>query len=125
MGVSYDKKCKSWIATWQDAEGNKCSKSYSMKKYGGAEAKAMAVEYCQRMIWSPPNQYLLYRGDVKCYFPKNDLSEGSATAEIGKSFSGAYRHKNARLNRVNTKASDQNPNNKQFPTSSLGRSVVP
>jgi len=47
-----------------------------------------------------PNQYLLYRGDAKCYFPKNDLSEGSATAEIGRSFSRAYRHKNARLNKV-------------------------
>jgi len=39
-----------------------------------------------------PNQYLLYRGDAKCYFPKNDLSEGSASAEIGRSFTGAYRH---------------------------------
>jgi len=62
-----------------------------------------------------PNQYLLYRGDAKCYFPKNDLSEGSASSEIGKSFSGAYGHKNARLNKTKTKASDQNPNKKQFP----------
>jgi len=60
-----------------------------------------------------PNQYLLYRGDAKRYFPKNDLSEGSASAEIGRSFTRAYRH--ARLNRTKTKASVQNPNNKQFP----------
>jgi len=62
-----------------------------------------------------PNQYLLYKGDTKHYFPKNDLSEGSASAEIGISFTGAYRHKNARLNKVKTKASVQNPNNKKFP----------
>jgi len=50
-----------------------------------------------------PNQYLLYRGDTKHHFPNNNLSEGSATAEIGKSFTRAYRHKNARLKKAKQK----------------------
>jgi len=49
-GVSYYKRSKSWVAEWIDAESNNCSKSYSSKKYSNDVAKAMAIEYCQRMI---------------------------------------------------------------------------
>jgi len=53
MGVSYKTKC--WVAQWNDADGNKWGKSYSSKKYGNAEAQAMAIKHCQRMIWSLPH----------------------------------------------------------------------
>jgi len=37
-GVCFDKKAKCWVATWKDAKHNQCSKWYSSKKYGIAEA---------------------------------------------------------------------------------------
>jgi len=43
-----------------------------------------------------PNQYLLFRGDTKCYFPNNTYDEGKTQREIGSSFAGAYTHKNYR-----------------------------
>jgi len=53
-GVSY-KKSKCWVATWKDAKRNLCNKSFSSKKYGNAEAKAMAIEHRAWMIWSLPH----------------------------------------------------------------------
>jgi len=50
MGVSYDKGHVGWVAKWKDADGNQYCKFFSKNKYGNAEAKAMAVEQCQRMI---------------------------------------------------------------------------
>jgi len=60
-----------------------------------------------------PNQYLLYRGDTKRYFPNNNLTEKSTANEIGGSFYGAYIHIAARLK--NVKASETNSHNKEFP----------
>jgi len=62
-----------------------------------------------------PNQYLLFKGDTKCYFPKNDLTEKSTVNEIGGSFYAAYIHRGARLGKAETKASETNKHNKQFP----------
>jgi len=52
MGVCFDKKSKRWMATWQDAKHNQCSKYFSSKKYGNAEAQAMAIEHRAQMIRS-------------------------------------------------------------------------
>jgi len=54
-GVNYKKKTNFWTATWNDADGDKCSKGFSSKKCGNAEAQAMAIKHCQRMIWSLPH----------------------------------------------------------------------
>jgi len=54
-GVSYYKKSKLWVATWQDANGNQGSKSFGSKKYGNDVAKAMAIEHRAQMIWSLPH----------------------------------------------------------------------
>jgi len=43
IGVSYIKKSKSWVATWQDAKHNQWSKSYSTKKYNNANAMAWMI----------------------------------------------------------------------------------
>jgi len=55
MGICFDKKSKSWPATWQDAGSSHQCKWYSSKKYSNDVAKAMAIEYCQRMIRSLPH----------------------------------------------------------------------
>jgi len=44
-----------------------------------------------------PNQYLFYRGETTCYFPKNKYREEMTKKEIGNSFYGAFAHKNDRL----------------------------
>jgi len=49
-GVYFHKKFKSWIATWNDADGNQCSKSFNLKKYGDNIAKAMAIEHHQKIV---------------------------------------------------------------------------
>jgi len=54
-GVSYYKNPGAWVTKWNDTDGNKCCKWYSSKKYGNAEAKVLAIEHCQRMIWSLPH----------------------------------------------------------------------
>ena len=41
-GVSYDQKRNNWVAQWNDNEGNKCRKTYSIKKYG-EQAKQHAI----------------------------------------------------------------------------------
>jgi len=63
-----------------------------------------------------PNQYLLYKGDTKRYFPNNNYDEGKTQREIGKSFDGAYDHANSRLAKEKTKATHRNPHSFQFPT---------
>jgi len=55
MGVSYYKNPGAWVAKWNDTDGNKFRKCFSLKKYGNNNAKAMAIEHCQRMIWSLPH----------------------------------------------------------------------
>jgi len=62
------------------------------------------------LLYVLPNQYLLLRGDTKCYFPNNTYDEGRTQREIGSSFAGAYT-KNARLKKIKSKASYINPNN--------------
>jgi len=62
-----------------------------------------------------PNQYLLYRGDINCYFPKNKYREEMKKKEIGNSFYGAFAYKNDRLNKAKTQASKNNQNNNKFP----------
>jgi len=54
-GVSFNKKSKSWVVQWQDADGNRCSKWFSSKKYGNDVAKAMAIEHRQRMMRELPH----------------------------------------------------------------------
>jgi len=56
-GVSFNKKYKSWVATWRDADGGRCHKSFGSKKYGNdvAKAKAKAIEYRQRMMRELPH----------------------------------------------------------------------
>jgi len=61
------------------------------------------------------NQYLLFRGDTKHYFPNKTYDEGRTQREITNSFTGALRHKTARLKKIKSKASYINPNNWQFP----------
>jgi len=63
-----------------------------------------------------PNQNLLFKGDTKCYFPKNTYQEDKTERVIGSSFAGAYTHKNARLNKTKTKSSHHNTHGVQFPT---------
>jgi len=53
-GVNYKKKTNFWTPTWNDADGNKCSKGFSSKKYTNAITKAMAIEHRALMIWSLP-----------------------------------------------------------------------
>lgn len=43
-GVSYTKSTNSWRAVWSDGEGKYCGKSFSVKKYGEANAKQMAID---------------------------------------------------------------------------------
>jgi len=62
-----------------------------------------------------PNQYLLYKGDTKRYFLNSNLTEKTTANEIGSSFYGAYINRGSRLKKVETKASETNPHNKQFP----------
>jgi len=54
-GVCFNKKSKSWVATWKDIDGNRCSKCFSSKKYGNDIARTMAIEHRQRMIRSLPH----------------------------------------------------------------------
>jgi len=54
-GVWHEKRSGAWVADWQDIDGNQCSKSFGSKKYGDAEAWAMAIEHCQMMIRSLPH----------------------------------------------------------------------
>jgi len=49
-GVFYDKKSRAWVSLWKDAGGNQCSKWFNLKKYGNAQACAMAMEHRQRAI---------------------------------------------------------------------------
>jgi len=62
-----------------------------------------------------PNQYLLYRGKTRCYFPNNNLTGNMTQKEIGNSFYGAYIHGANRLKKTETKTSDHNKHNQQFP----------
>jgi len=53
-GVSYDKKSKLWVASWQDVDGTLCSWSYTLKRFGD-HAKNMAIGHCQMMIRELPH----------------------------------------------------------------------
>jgi len=48
--------------------------------------------------------------------PNNTFDENKMQRVSGNSFTGAYSHKNARLNNTKTKASHHNPYGFQFPT---------
>jgi len=64
-GISYDKGNGVWVSQWNDVKGNQCKKWYSLKKHTNAEAKAMAIEHRQRMIWSLPHYREALRLDPK------------------------------------------------------------
>jgi len=48
-------KTNFWTATWNDVDGNKCSKGFNSNKYGNDVAKAMAIEHQQRIIRELPH----------------------------------------------------------------------
>jgi len=54
-GVSFNKKSKSWVAHWRDADGNQFFKWFNSKKYGNDIAKAKAIEHRQRMMKELPH----------------------------------------------------------------------
>jgi len=54
-GVHYDWRCRNWIASWNDERGDRHTKSYSAKKYGINNAKALAIEYRARMMRELPH----------------------------------------------------------------------
>jgi len=54
-GVCFDKKSNRWMATWQDSSGTKSCKWFSSKEYRNEGARTMAIEHCQKMIWSMPH----------------------------------------------------------------------
>jgi len=54
-----------------------------------------------------PNQYLLFKGDTKHYFPNNTYHEGKTQREIGSSFAGAFIHKSARLKKMKSNLTTQ------------------
>jgi len=54
-GVSYYKNPKGWVTTWHDGDGNQCSKSLNLKKYGNDYAKVLAIKHRSWMIWSLPH----------------------------------------------------------------------
>jgi len=41
-GLFFNKMNRSWVSFWKD-DGNSCSKSFSLKKYGNAKACTMAL----------------------------------------------------------------------------------
>ena len=43
QGVSFNTRYNSWSARWSDNEGNKKSKSFSVRKHGDAQAKQLAI----------------------------------------------------------------------------------
>jgi len=55
MGVSYYKNPGIWAAQWKDADGNKCCKYFSSKKYGNDNAKVLAIKHRSQMIRSLPH----------------------------------------------------------------------
>jgi len=54
-GVCYKSNPGTWVAKWQDRDGNQCSKSFGLNKYGNMIAKTKAIEHHQKMIWSLPH----------------------------------------------------------------------
>jgi len=62
-GVSYDKKSKLWVASWQDVDGNHCSRSFSLKKWQD-HAKNMAIGHHERMIRELPHYVEVLRINV-------------------------------------------------------------
>jgi len=73
-GVCFNKKSKSWVATWKDIDGNRCSKCFSSKKYGNDVAKAKAIEHRSQMIQSLPH----YR-EALCLELYTELKEQEAS----------------------------------------------
>jgi len=62
-GVSYDKKSKSWVASWQDVDGNNCRQLFSLKRWKD-HAKTMAIGYRERMMRELPHYVEALRIDV-------------------------------------------------------------
>jgi hypothetical protein len=44
-GVFYSEKSNQWFATWVDDNGNACTKSFYVKKYGDTQAKQLAINH--------------------------------------------------------------------------------
>lgn len=63
-GVTYS----SWVATWNNSNGIKKTKEFSVNKYGYEEAKQLAISYRKRMIEDLKDSGILYaesHGTVK------------------------------------------------------------
>jgi len=54
-GVVDDVAFGGWVAIWNDANSNQCTKFFSKNKYGDAQAHALAIESQQRMIRELPH----------------------------------------------------------------------
>jgi len=55
IGVFHDNKSEAWVSLWKDADGNSFKKYFSSNKCSDAEAKAMAIAHCQRIIRPLPH----------------------------------------------------------------------
>ena len=44
------KEYTAWVATWNNANGKKCTKDFSTNKYGFHKAKELAIQYRNRML---------------------------------------------------------------------------
>jgi len=54
-GVHYDWRRRNWIASWNDENGNRHSKSFAVIKYGPARSRELAIEYWSRMVRDLPH----------------------------------------------------------------------
>jgi len=59
-GAYYDKTDNSWVASWQDGIGQKKKKYFSVRKYGEAQAKEMAINHRRLMTKTLPHYILAY-----------------------------------------------------------------
>jgi len=59
-GVCYDKTLNNWFAIWQDGIDQMKKKSFSVRKYGEAQAKQMAINQRKLMEETLPHYILAY-----------------------------------------------------------------
>jgi len=54
-GVHYDGRHRNWIASWNDKQGDRHTKSFAVIKYGPARSRELAIEYRSRMVRDLPH----------------------------------------------------------------------
>jgi len=59
-GVCYKQTDNSWVATWQDDITQHRTKYFSVRKYGEAQAKEMAINHRRLMEETLPHYILAY-----------------------------------------------------------------